>query len=142
METVSAHDASKLSIRRRKCESPLLRASHQSFAAGKSRIESTLERYGRFGALDHDRVIVLALVAGCGKVRGALAEQPRRSAACAPRHMVRMAIGWVSLRACFSQNLRFGKRGRIYASRQQGHRHCGLRFPLFSFRFPFGLSFL
>jgi hypothetical protein len=76
METVSAQDASKLSIRRRKCESPLLRASHQSFAAGKSRIESTLERFGRFGALDHDRVIVLALVAGCGKVRGDRAEQP------------------------------------------------------------------
>jgi len=32
METVSAQDASKLSIRRRKCESPLLRASHQSLA--------------------------------------------------------------------------------------------------------------
>jgi hypothetical protein len=76
METVSARDASKLSIRRRKCESPLLRASHQSFAAGKSRIESTLERSGRFGALDHDRVIVLALVAEWGKVRGDRAEQP------------------------------------------------------------------
>jgi len=61
METVSAQDASKLSIRRRKCESPLFRASHQSFAAGKSRIESTLERSGRFGALDHDQVIVLRL---------------------------------------------------------------------------------
>jgi hypothetical protein len=32
METVSAQDASKLSIKRRKCESPLLRASHQSLA--------------------------------------------------------------------------------------------------------------
>jgi hypothetical protein len=38
METVSAQDASKLSIRRRKGESPLLRASRQKLAARISHV--------------------------------------------------------------------------------------------------------
>jgi len=43
-ETVWAQLAPKLSIRGRKGESPLLRASRQSLTAGKSRIEIALER--------------------------------------------------------------------------------------------------
>jgi hypothetical protein len=59
-ETVSAQLAPKLSIRGRKGESPLLRASRQSLTAGKSRIEIALERR-RLGALDQDQIIVLTL---------------------------------------------------------------------------------
>jgi len=59
-ETVSAQLAPKLSIRGRKGESPLLRASRQSLTAGKSRIEVALERR-RLGALDQDQIIVLTL---------------------------------------------------------------------------------
>jgi len=59
-ETVWAQLAPKLSIRGRKGESPLLRASRQSLTAGKSRIEVALERR-RLGALDQDQIIVLTL---------------------------------------------------------------------------------
>jgi hypothetical protein len=53
----------------------LRHAKRQSLAAGKSRIESALERRRSLGAFDHDQVIVLALEAGCGKVCGAGPQQ-------------------------------------------------------------------
>jgi hypothetical protein len=71
METVSAQIASKLSIRRTKGESPLLRASRQKLTGGISRLESACEHSGRLGALDRNQIIILPLEAGRGKVRGA-----------------------------------------------------------------------
>jgi hypothetical protein len=44
-------------------------------SASQSRIECTLERHCRLGVLDRDQIIVLALEAGRGKVRGAGAQQ-------------------------------------------------------------------
>jgi hypothetical protein len=52
METVSAQVASKLSIRRTKGESPLLRTSRQKLAGGISRLESALERRRGLSTLD------------------------------------------------------------------------------------------
>jgi hypothetical protein len=49
----------------------------KSIAAYISRIERALESRRRSGALDHDQIIVLALEAGCGKVRGARAQPAR-----------------------------------------------------------------
>jgi hypothetical protein len=53
----------------------LLRTNRQSLTGGKSRIESTFERSSCLYALDHDKIIVLPLEAGRGKVRGAGAQE-------------------------------------------------------------------
>jgi hypothetical protein len=53
----------------------LLPARRQSLAAGVSRIEIAFEACRRSGAFNHDQIVVLPLEAGCGKVRGAGAQQ-------------------------------------------------------------------
>ena len=73
-----------------------------SLAAGKSRIEGTLEHCGRSGTLDHDQIIVLALEAGPGKVSGASAQQP-------PVDLVGLEVHW---------------RGGIVAGQDLGGNRC------------------
>jgi hypothetical protein len=50
--------------------------SRQSFAGGKLRIKIAFEACRRLCALDHDQIVVLALEAGRGKVRGSRAKLP------------------------------------------------------------------
>jgi hypothetical protein len=54
----------------------LPRPDRQGFAAGKSRFKSLLECRHSPGAFDHNQIIILPLEPGCGKVRGAGAQQP------------------------------------------------------------------
>src|SRR5271165_5887235 len=62
----------------------VVRANLQNLAAGKSRIECELERHRSLGSFDDDQIIVLALEAGCGKVRGVGAQQPAADLSNAP----------------------------------------------------------
>ena len=48
----------------------------QSFAAGKLRIKIAFEACRGRGTFNHDQIIILPLEPGCGKVRGAGAQQP------------------------------------------------------------------
>ena len=66
----SAHSRVAFSSRRLR-----LCANRQRLPADKRRIKCTPERCCRFGALDHDKIVVPPLEAGCGKVRGARARE-------------------------------------------------------------------